>query len=644
MGEQNIREGVDQQELRNFTRQLLDDVAAMERMIGDGLLETGKRRIGAEQEMFAVDGSGAPSRLGPRIIEEARDPRFTTELGQFNLEANLTPLEYGGSCLRALETELDEVVGKARGIARGLGGGIVLAGILPTLSKEHLTLDWMTPYPRYFALNEVMVRLRRGEFWTHIKGLDQLQTSHDNILLEACNTSFQVHFQVSPDEFARLYNLAQAVTPVVLAAAVNSPLLLKHRLWHETRVALFQQSVDARSVAHQKRGAPTRVSFGDRWVKDSVLEIYREDIARFRVMLATDYGESATKLLDRGEIPPLRALSLHNGTVYRWNRPCYGVKDGVAHLRIENRVLPSGPTVVDEVANAAFFFGLMSALGEETDDVSELLDFDGVKGSFMSAARYGLDARVRWLGGGTVEAGDLILKQLLPLAREGLASRKIDSQDIDRYLGVLQHRVELRRTGAQWMLGSLAAMEGQGSPEEIYRALTRTMVDRQTAGDPVYTWDMATVEESKTLRWIDSYRTVGQVMRRDVFTIHPEDVIDLAASMMDWERLRQVPVEDEDGHLVGILSHRTLLRTFARPGYDPNQPLAVGDVMRKAHSVTVDTPLLDAIELMVGKGVGSLPVVDDDGKLVGMVTESDFMQVAQRVLQDAFAAAERNGR
>ena len=272
-----------------------------------------------------------------------------------------------------MERTLNALLGRAQEEAAKLGASVALCGILPTLDRRHLGMEWMTPIPRYRALNDAMSELRGGEFRTLIKGLDELQATHDNVMFEACNTSFQVHFQVGVDEFARLYNLAQVVTAPVLAVAVNSPLFLQHRLWHETRVALFQQSLDVRSAAHTQRGTRQRVSFGDGWVRDSVLEIYREDVGRFRVLLAAELEESPLALLDRGEIPKLKALCLHNGTVYRWNRPCYGVADGVPHLRIENRVLPSGPTPLDEVANAAFYFGLMLSLGDAYEDISQAI-------------------------------------------------------------------------------------------------------------------------------------------------------------------------------------------------------------------------------------------------------------------------------
>lgn len=633
MGEHDIADLQDAQAQRAFVRALLEDVQALERIIAEGHIESGIRRIGAEQELFLVDGAMRPLCAAERVLEVLDDGAFTTELAQFNLEANALPAEMGGSCLADMEVELQGYVDRARTAAASCEAGVLLIGILPTLMREHLGLDHMTPAPRYFELNRAMSDLCQGEFHTLIKGLDELKMTHDNVMLEACNTSFQIHFQVSADEFASLYNIAQAATGPVLAAAVNSPLLLRHRLWHETRVALFQQSLDSRSKAQKERGGAQRVRFGDRWVKDSVLEIYRDDIARFRTLIRGREEESPLEMLDRGEMPKLAALCLHNGTVYRWNRPCYGVKDNVAHLRIENRVLPSGPTVVDEVANAAFFFGLMSSLGEEYGNIADCMAFDDASGNFMTAARYGLKANLHWVGGKQYRADELILDQLLPLAHAGLARQGIDSGDSDRYLGVIEERVRVGQTGAQWALDSLASLEDQGTIGGRMRAICASMAEQEAAGKPVHEWELATLENQDA--WQEDYRTVSQVMSTDLFTVHPDDLVDLAASVMDWEHLRHVPVEDGEGEFVGILSHRSILRLVARgrAGAAP-EAIAVRDVMQSEPiTVTPESKSLDAILLMREHGVACLPVVKN-GKLLGIVTEHDFINIAASLLEE----------
>jgi CBS domain-containing protein/gamma-glutamylcysteine synthetase len=631
MGDHDVNETSDDISQRVFVKALLDDVNALEDMLEGEMFETGVRRIGAEQEMFLVDRTMGPAPVATEILARANDPRLTTELARFNLEANITPHLFGGDCLRKLEQELDEVVAKARAVANEFGAHVLLVGILPTLRKSDLGLDNMTPNPRYFALNRAMSKLRGGDFHVLIKGLDELETTHDNVMLESCNTSFQIHFQAAPREFARLYNVAQAVTAPVLAAAVNSPVLLGRRLWNETRVALFQRSVDARSSAHQARGLRPRVSFGDAWLKESVLEIFREDIALFRVVLGQQEYQSSRAELTAGRVPKLQALRLHNGTVYRWNRACYGWSDAGAHLRIENRVLPAGPSILDEVANAAFYFGLMSGVTAEYEDIAEVMEFDDAKNNFFAAARHGLGAQFRWVGGETHTASGLILDRLLPLARAGLQRSQINEDDITRYLDIIEARVRSQNTGATWALRSLAQMAPHTSLDQRHRRITKAMLEHQLAGEsPVHTWEPCTIGRDDA--WRDAYRTVGQIMSTQLLTVRPEDLVDLAASMMDWEKIRHVPVEDDQGRLVGIVSHRALLRLVAR-GQGGTAQVVVKDIMRRDPvSVTPQTPTIEAMKLMRDRAVGSLPVVEGD-KLVGIITEHDLIDVSAKLLE-----------
>jgi CBS domain-containing protein len=480
-------------------------------------------------------------------------------------------------------------------------------------------------------LNDAIRALRGDEFEFTINGIDQLAVKHDNVMLEACNTSFQVHFQVSPDNFAKNYNIAQVVTAPLLAAAVNSPILLGKRLWHETRIAVFEYSVDTRSKVHQERGLKPRVHFGDRWLEDSVTEIFKEDIARFRIVLTTDTEEDPIGMIEQGIMPSLNALRLHNGTVYRWNRPCYGVHNNVPHLRIENRVIPSGPSVLDEVANAAFFYGMMAGMSEQVEDIREQLTFADVKSNFLAAAREGIRAQMNWFNDTHLPAKQLILEQLLPLAHEGLQQAGIDQDDIDRYLGVVRDRVTMRRTGSRWALESLEEMKDSGTLDQRLRCIVSSMVDQQSAGKPISQWELAKYCPNQD--WRDSYRTVGQFMTQDLFTVRPDDIVDFAATLMDWRHVRHVPVESDTGKLVGLVSHRALLRLFAQGRVGKGESVTVEEIMNRS-PVTVhpDTSTVDAIRLMREKKLACLPVTRKD-KLVGIVTEHDLIVVSSHLLE-----------
>jgi CBS domain-containing protein len=630
MGEQDIDKGLDEHQQRTFMKALLDDLQALEEMLDTGRLESGVRCIGAEQEMFLVDSNLGPAPVAEEVIQKLNDPRFVVEIARFNLEANLTPQLLGGRCFGKMEEELTEVVSMARRGARDCGADILLGGILPTLAMSDLGLENITPKPRYYELNRGISQLRGGKFSAYIKGRDELHITHDNIMMDACNASFQVHLQVDPHEFASAYNLAQAVTAPVLAAAVNSPLLFGRRLWHETRVALFQHSNDARTRTQQLRSQPPRVGFGEGWLEDSVINLFRQQIARFRLIMTMEADEAPLEVLARGGVPNLSALRLHNGTIWPWNRACYGVSNERAHLRIENRSLPGGPTVLDEMANAAFFVGLMSALHEEYGEISKRMSFDDAKANFFGAARSGLSAEFTWVDGKHHNAATLILDHLLPLAREGLRQSGIESSDIDRYLGTIEERTRCGQTGAQWMLKSLAAMEHQGTSNLRQGKLAAAMLENQQTDEPVHRW--AIVEAHDSERWLHSSPTVGQIMSTDLFTVRPDDLVELAARVMEWRDVRHVPVEDNDGRLVGLVSHRSLLAKGTHA--NEREPVAVRNIMKTDPiSVAPEMPVKEAAKLMRRHRIGSLPVVEG-GHLVGIVTVYDFLESSAGLLDD----------
>ena len=642
MGEHNIEQQVDETKTREFMRALLEDLRALAFMLKNGFVESGKPRIGAEQEMFLIDKDLRPASISTEILAEANDPRLTTEIARFNLEANLTPLELTGRCFSRMEQELQEVLDLTRASAAALGADVLLSGILPTLQKSDLTLDNITPIARYTELNRGVIGLRGGPLSIHIKGLDELSLTHDNIMMESCNTSFQIHFQTSADEFVDHYNVAQAITAPVLAAAVNSPLLFGHRLWQETRVALFQHSTDERSRTRLARSQPTRVSFGDKWLKNSVIELFHDQISRFRPIIITQPDENPFEVIARGATPSFSALRVHNGTVWRWNRACYGVTDGAPHLRIENRAMPAGPTPVDEIANTAFFSGLMLAVPHAYGEISSRMAFDDAKLNFFRAARHGLDAQFQWLDGVSYSAASLILDELLPLASEGLREAKVDEQDIYKYLGVIAERTRCGQTGARWIMKSLATMPAETSKDIRHRRLTAAMINGQKEGKPIHHWPV--VELNGNDDWEQGYRTVGQFMSTDLFTVAPDDLVDLAASVMDWRHVRHVPVEDKDGRLVGLVTHRGLLRMMsngigrselnAGPGAaGARPPVTVSEIMiHDPITVSSSTSSLEAIELMRRHRIGCLPVVEGD-ELVGIVTSYDFLEASARLFQ-----------
>ena len=629
--------GVD--ERQRFRRQLLSDLQALERMIENGDLESEAVRVGIEQEVALVDGGWQPAPIAGELFDELDPEHFTAELALFNFEIRLGPLDRSPTFLSDLERRLISSLVQLQAAADRCGARVVLTGILPTLSRAQLTTDKLTPWPRFEALRDAMRQLGGSDVELAIRGRDELLVGHDRLLLEACNTSFQFHCQVPASEFAARYNLAQLVTAPVLAAAGNSPILFGKQLWRESRIALFGRANDTRAFSGHPREQLPRVCFGSRWVDESVVEIYREDIVRFPILLGEEQAEDALAELDSGRVPELVALHQHNGTVYRWNRPCYGLVDGQPTLRIENRALPSGPSVVDEIANGAFWLGLLTAGLERYGDLRDTMSFAEVRGNFFAAARYGLDAHFGWPGAEGVGARKLILGELLPLAREGLEELGVVEDDRRRYLGVVEERARTGRTGAWWLCDGDDRLRGTGGTiAERAATLVKGTFEYQSSGRPVHEW--GPLDPVQPTKHPEHYVRVGQLMSRDLFTVLEDELIDLAASVMTWRHIRHVPVEDANRRLVGLLSHRALLRMVARGDTAGPRPIAVKEVMTgDVVSVTPDTPTLEAIELMRRRRVSCLPVVDSDRHLVGILSERDLMGIAGHLLEGFLSSA-----
>lgn len=604
---------------------LVDDLKALEKMLADGRFESGITRIGAEQELCLIDYGLRPAMLAMELLKNLDDPHYTTELAKFNLEINFDPLELGGNCFAQLEHELIELLTRANKAAHKLGAKIILTGILPTIRDSDITLENLTPVPRYKVLNDALRELRGQDFSFCIRGIDELITSKATVMVEGCNTSFQVHYQIDPARFAEQFNWAQAIAAPVLACATNSPLFLGKRLWRETRIALFHQSTDDRGLPSTYREQRPRVSFGHRWERHSVVEYYQEAISRHRVLITPPMEQDALVELKEGRIPKLKALCLFNGTVYPWNRPCYGITGGKPHLRIESRFLPAGPTIVDEVANAALWVGLMHGMPDDCAGIPARLKFEEAHGNFLAAAQVGLGASIDWLDGQSIPARTLLLDTLLPIARAGLQKAAVQEADIDKYLSIIEERVQSGKTGSQWILDSIERLEGESSRHEAIAATTEGIYQRQKLGHPVHRWQPSQLAEADGAK--DRWSRVEHMMSTDLVTAQPDEPVKLVRSLLLWSNVRHIPVETNDGTLLGVVSSESLLAKLG-PG-DGDNDLRAADVMeRDPPTVTPDTPVADAIALLASRDLTCLPVLAN-GKLVGIVTDRDCLKIVR---------------
>jgi hypothetical protein len=471
---------------RQKVRRCLDVFALM---LNDFRFETDRPMTGLEIELNLVDFDAEPAMRNSEVLATLADPTFQTELGQFNLELNARPRLIEGNGFDEYERILQESIGRADERARKLDAAVVLIGILPTLTTRHTVLANLSSNPRYRLLNEQIVAARGDDISIDIRGAEHLQMRTDSIALEAACTSVQFHLQVAPELFPSYWNAAQAIAGVQVALGANSPFLFGRQLWAETRIALFEQSTDTRPEELKAQGVRPRVWFGERWIT-SIFDLFEENVRYFAPLLPICEDEDPVEVLRAGGVPRLGELRLHNGTVYRWNRPVYDIMDGRPHLRVENRVMPAGPTVVDLLANAAFYFGLMRHLAEADRPIWTQLPFSAAEDNFHAAARAGIRSRLSWPRRGDVPVTELVLEWLLPKAAAGLDQFGVLPHIRDRLLGVVEQRCLTGRNGAAWQVEAVAWAERERGLDRP--AALRDMVQRYCAyarmNEPVHTW------------------------------------------------------------------------------------------------------------------------------------------------------------
>ncbi len=490
MGEDIDRVRFTREDRQRYRDKVKANLAALESMLAERRFETERKLAGLEVEFYVVDEHCNPSNINAELLDRIASEDFQTELAQFNIEFNLAPHKLIGSVFREMEEELLTSLEFAQHQAAGLNAGIVMIGILPTLADLDVTMLSMSNNPRYHLLNDQILEARGEDLTIQIEGQETVQTGANSIMMEAAATSIQLHLQVSPDGFASVWNAAQAIAGPQVALAANSPFFLGKELWRETRIALFEQSIDTRPEELTAQGVRPRVWFGERWI-DGVMDLFDENVRYFPSLLPLLDDEDPAEELAQGRIPHLPELKLHNGTVYRWNRPVYDVARGKPHLRVENRVLPAGPTMVDTIANAAFYYGLVRSIAELDPPISTQLSFQAAQDNFFTASQDGIEARVFWPGVGEVPVSELVLRTLLPLAHEGLNTWQVESRDRDLYLSIIEQRCLRRRNGATWQVATYRRLVEAGLERtDALREMTRLYLEHMRTNEPVHTWPL----------------------------------------------------------------------------------------------------------------------------------------------------------
>jgi hypothetical protein len=474
-----------------FQARLPEQLTALERVLARPGFGLGPRSIGAELELFLVDDRMRPRPISLELLPRVPSERVSAEIDRWEIELGSQPVALAGRPFQALESDLAREWALVDGAARGRGARTVAVGILPTLERGDLNPSAITDLPRYRALTAALRDRRRAPFRICIDGDDPLEIMSDDASMEGANTAFQVHLRAEPGEFARLYNAAQLAAAPALAASGNSPTFLGHRLWEETRVALFKQAGDLRAPDQaQDWRRPSRITFGTGWMRDGAAEQFRESVALHQPLLPVVGDEDALAVVEAGGLPALAELRLHHGTVWYWNRVVY---DPAGHLRLELRALPAGPTLADMLANAAFIVGLTLDLAPEIDPLLPGFPFSFAERNFYRAAQQGLDAELLWPVEPAAPPRPIAARELLPdlieRARRGLAGAGVEGEEIDDRLGVFSARVGSGLTGATWQRRALAAAERElGDRQRALALMMDRYLGQARAGRPVHAW------------------------------------------------------------------------------------------------------------------------------------------------------------
>jgi Glutamate-cysteine ligase family 2(GCS2) len=474
----------DRTRYREKVRRCLDVFA---RMLREAAFDTDDPMTGLEVELNLVDANGDPALKNAEVLEAIADPDFQTELGQFNIEINVPPAKIREGGLTTFEETLRRSLNDAEEKSSAVGAHMVMIGILPTLAEGHMTLESLSANPRYALLSEQILNARGEDITISISGHERLETTADSILPEAACTSMQLHVQTSPDEFAAYWNASQAIAGVQMAICANSPYLLGKELWRETRIPLFEQATDTRSDELKTQGVRPRVWFGERWIT-SVFDLFEENVRFFPALLPISDEEDPEAVLEAGGTPNLSELRLHNGTIYRWNRPVYDINAGVPHLRVENRLLAAGPTVADMMANSALYFGLVRYLAESERPLWSRMSFSAAEENFHIGAEEGINAQIYWPGIGQVSATELVVRRLLPAAHEGLRAWGVADDERERLLGIIEQRCLAGVNGASWFADRMADRKDQDRYDAL-RATLQEYIERMHTNEPVHTWD-----------------------------------------------------------------------------------------------------------------------------------------------------------
>lgn len=493
MGLEIDQENFTEHDFAEFSERLYQSLDVLKTQIKSPGFGQGAKKIGAELENYIIDAKGHVLPINTQLIDHTKVENYTVELNKFNLEINYDPVPLAANAFSQLQAQMDGYMSRLRKSAEAFDARIIPIGILPTLMHQDLSHQSMTDLPRYRSLSEQLFKMRGEHFKVHIRGDEELFLTSDHVALEGANTSFQFHLMVEHEDFADVFNAIQLTSCLAVAVSANSPILLQKKLWDETRIALFKQSIDSRSRNTVDWREPSRVTFGHGWVRDDAWELFAETVALFPPIFPILSDENPESIFAAGKTPKHEELALHLGTTWPWNRPVYCDSQG-GHVRIEMRALAAGPTHIDMCANAAFATGLAIGLKDSIRDFMAVMPFRFAEYNFYRAAQHGLDASIVWTDPKKHQAKEMaimdVLWAMMPVAERGLLQLGIAPDEVKKYLSIITERLENKMTGARWQKQMVDVFSEHNDREQACRSMLEHYIRQQATEVPVGSWSV----------------------------------------------------------------------------------------------------------------------------------------------------------
>ncbi len=475
MGQEISRDIYSSDEELEFKEKLKSETSLLNSEIKANEINSESLMCGYEIEGWLVNKDSRPEPASDTLIQRVKDENIVPEISKFNFEINGAPQNFHHQTLSNIQSDIELKWDRCQRVANMSGWDITTIGSLPSVTEQDLTIINMAPHKRYFTLNKKVLEMRGGKpISLRIQGEELYQNKFPDVMTESAATSMQIHIGTTLEDAKSKYNASIIASSILAGTCANSPFLFKKQLWDESRVPIFEQSVDLDSFRNSFGENIKRVSLGNGYIDKCVSELFIENELKYDVLIPE---------LFETDPHDYKHLSFHNGTIWRWVRPIISrCENGRTHLRLEQRVPSAGPSNIDMVANMAFTIGLTEYLAK-VDDIEHLIPFYTSKFNFYNACRSGLDTNIIWFNGQHIPLKELVINHLIEPVTKELIAKGMDKGEVNYYIvEVFAKRIKMNINGSNWQK-SFVNKYGKN-----FNALIGNYIHNQKSGMPIWRW------------------------------------------------------------------------------------------------------------------------------------------------------------